>query len=67
MPPSTARFVDALLDGQLEPLLRKMRAEGASFDAIARTINTNIPDDCAVSWFTVRRYCIEYGIERGET
>jgi len=61
MPPSTARFVDALLDGQLEQLLRQMH--GTSYAKIARAVNANLPDDCAIDAATVRRYMIEYGIE----
>lgn len=64
MPPSTARFVNGLLAGQLEDRLRTMRADGwLSYAKMAELLNADLPGDCAIDAATVRRYMREYGIE----
>lgn len=67
MPPSTARFVDAILnergEGGLETLIRSIRGEGLGWGAVAYRINALLPEDCAVDGATYQRYAREYGIE----
>jgi hypothetical protein len=63
MPPSTFRFVDALLKGTLEKRLRALAADGYSTYRMAAEINPLLPDDCAVDPATYGRYCREVGIE----
>lgn len=63
MPPSTARFVNGLLDGDLEKRLKAMHRDGMSYGAMAKALNAALPDDCAIDPATVRRYLREYGIE----
>lgn len=54
-------FVERLLDGTLEPELRRRRGLPESFENIARWLAND--HDIDVSSATVRRWCIEYGIE----
>lgn len=59
--PSMSYLVDRLLDGKLEQELRSRRAAGAAFDTIARWLATEHAID--VSSVTVRRWCLDLGIE----
>lgn len=54
-------FVERLLDGTLETELRRRRAIPESFENIARWLAND--HDIDVSSATVRRWCIDYGIE----
>ena len=54
-------FVDRILNGQLEAELRQRRAVPESFETIARWLIAEHGID--VSSATVRRWCIELGLE----
>lgn len=54
-------LIDRLLDGKLADYLSDRRAEGLSFDAIGRRLANE--HDVSVTGETVRRWCVELGIE----
>lgn len=54
-------LADRLIDGGLRNLLSQRRAAGDSFEVIARSLATDHGVDVATE--TVRRWCIEQGIE----
>ena len=57
--PSTFPLHDRLVHGQLERMLRTMRAEGLTYDEIA----WRLKPDVNVSRSTVARWCNDLGIE----
>lgn len=60
-PRSSVRLVDRLLDGKLEQELRSRRAANESFETIAQWLNSAHSIDTTGT--TVRRWCIDLGIE----
>lgn len=58
------QIVDLALGGTLEDDFGRMRAEGQSFDDIARWLDTRGVD---VTGETVRSWCIGMGIHQPET
>lgn len=61
---ATFPLIDRLLGGTLEAHLREQREGGESFATIARGLLLN--HDLVVSTDTVRRWCMELGIEKPE-
>lgn len=56
-PRSTRPLVDAALGGKLDELLAGWRAEGQSYEAIARRLETE--HGVVLSMWTVKRWCDE--------
>lgn len=65
---ATASFpwVDALLNGNLEALLVKLRSEGKSVRKVAEEISDLLPGDYEVQFWTVARWCADRDIPKGE-
>lgn len=61
---ATYPLIDRLLGGTLEARLREQREGGASFADISRNLFTE--HDLTVSIDTVRRWCMDLGIEKPE-
>lgn len=59
---ATYPLIDRLLGGTLEARLRDQRGQGESFATIAR--NLLLEDELVVSTDTVRRWCMDLGIEK---
>lgn len=57
-------WVDGLLHGQLEQLLRKWRGEGKSTRDIADEINGRLPGPASITHTTVHRYCTDLEIPK---
>lgn len=53
-------LIDRALGGTLEARLRQLRSEGTSYDEIAIELRG---DSVTVSGETIRKWCLELGIE----